>query len=219
MSLAAGAGSAASKITFLFDGPEDAPLTLVLAHGAGAPMDSPFMEKAAKAVAAGGFRVVRFEFPYMAARRTGGRRGAPDRAPVLTAAWLDVIARLGDPARLAIGGKSMGGRIASLVADEAKVAALVCLGYPFHPPGQPGKLRTAHLASLATPALVVQGTRDEFGTREEVAAYALSPAIRLRFIEAGNHSWKPLARSGRTEKENLEEGFAAVVAFLRERAS
>lgn len=201
----------------LIDGPETAPLTLVLAHGAGGPMDSPFMNSVARFVAKEGFRVVRFEFPYMAARRRGEKRGVPDREPVLTKAWRDVIARLGGPSRLVVGGKSMGGRMASLVADEAKVAGLVCLGYPFHPPGKPERLRTAHLAALATPTLIVQGTRDPFGTREEIAEYTLSRAIRIHYVEGGEHSWKPLARSGRTEKQNVEEGCAAVAAFLKER--
>jgi predicted alpha/beta-hydrolase family hydrolase len=202
----------------LVDGAADAPLTLILAHGAGGPMDSAFMTKFARAIAAEGFRVVRFEFPYMAARRRGEKRGIPDREPVLRASWLEVIARLGDPARLVIGGKSMGGRIASMVADEAKVASLVCLGYPFHPPGKPEKLRTAHLGELKTPTLIVQGTRDPFGTREEIAEYTLSPAIRIHYIEGGEHSWKPLARSGRTEAENVREGIGATREFLRERS-
>lgn len=203
---------------FLVDGPKAAPLTLVLAHGAGAPMDSSFMNAAARHVAASGFRVVRFEFPYMAARRTGGKRGAPDREPLLRASWHETIARLGTPARLVIGGKSMGGRIASMVADEAGVAGLVCMGYPFHPPGQPEKLRTKHLAELRTPTLIVQGTRDTFGTKEDVARYALSRSMRIHWLEGGDHSWKPPARSGRTEAQNLAEGFDAVVAFLRERS-
>jgi uncharacterized protein len=201
---------------FLVDGREDAPLTLVLAHGAGGPMDSPFMAKLARGVAEAGFRAVRFEFPYMAARRRGEKRGAPDREAVLRAAWHEVIAELGGPARLVIGGKSMGGRIASLVADEEKVRGLVCLGYPFHPPGQPQKLRTAHLLDLQTPTLVVQGTRDQFGTTEDVAGYTLSKRIRVHWLEGGDHSWKPPKSSGRTEAQNLREGIDAVVAFLRE---
>src|SRR5262249_44884061 len=141
----------APKPEILFDGPGEAPLTLVLAHGAGGPMDSGFMTRVARAVAERGFRVARFEFPYMHARRLGAKRGAPDREPVLRESWLGTIERLGGGGALAIGGKSMGGRIASMVADEARVRGLVCLGYPFHPPGQPGKLRTAHLADLRTP--------------------------------------------------------------------
>jgi predicted alpha/beta-hydrolase family hydrolase len=151
----------------------------------------------------------------MRARRTGGKSGAPDREPVLRAAWHEAIASLGGGGTLVIGGKSLGGRMASLVADEAAVAGLVCLGYPFHPPGKPDTLRTKHLAQLRTPALILQGTRDPFGTREDVAAYALSPSIRIEWIEDGDHSWKPRARSGRTLAQNLQEGVAKTVDFAR----
>ena len=200
---------------FLFDGPEDAQLTVVLAHGAGAPMDSGFMNVVARGLAARGLRVARFEFPYMAKRREGaGRgRGAPDKTPVLEETWLTVIAELGGGADLVIGGKSMGGRIASHVADRAQVRALVCMGYPFHPPGQPQKLRTAHLAELRTPTLILQGTRDDFGTRDDLAGYALSPAIRVHGLEGGDHSFKPLKASGRTELQNVEEAIVATVDF------
>jgi uncharacterized protein len=199
---------------FLLDGPGNASLTLVLAHGAGGPMGSPFLNAVAAGVAAEGIRVARFEFPYMRARRTGGKRGAPDREPVLRQSWLEAIALLGGGGRLAIGGKSMGGRIASMVADEAGVRGLVCLGYPFHPPGQPNRLRTKHLVTLRTRALTVQGTRDPFGTRDEVAGYVLSEQIQIHWLEDGDHSWKPRASSGRTETQNRAEGIAAVCRFL-----
>jgi predicted alpha/beta-hydrolase family hydrolase len=201
-------------VELLFDGPSDAAFTIVLAHGAGAPMDSPFMHRVASGLVGRGMRVARFEFPYMARRRSEGRRGAPDREPVLRATWIEVVERLGGGARVVIGGKSMGGRIASMIADEAGARGLVCLGYPFHPPGQPEKLRTAHLAGLRTPALIVQGTRDAFGTKEDVAGYRLSPAIRVHWIEAGDHSFKPPAKSGRTEKQNVEEAIAAAAEFV-----
>jgi len=205
---------------FLFDGQPSAPVRLVLAHGAGAPMDSPFMSRVARGAAGEGFRVARFEFPYMAARRTGGRSGAPDRPPILRQAWLDAIAAIralggGASAPLVIGGKSLGGRIASMVADESGVAGLVCLGYPFHPPGRPEKLRTEHLKELRTRALFVQGTRDPFGTEEEVAGYKLSPRIAFHWLPDGDHSWKPRGSSGRTEAQNMEEGIAAVRDFLK----
>jgi uncharacterized protein len=198
----------------IIDGPADAPLRLVLAHGAGAPMDSPFMSAVAKGVAGAGVRVVRFEFPYMAARRASGRRGAPDREPVLLRAWRGVIAKLGDPARMVIGGKSMGGRIASMIADEAGVAGLVCLGYPFHPPRNPARARVAHLEHLRTPALIVHGARDSFGRPEEVAGYHLSPAIRIEWIEDGDHSFKPRASSGRTAAQNLPRAITVVREFI-----
>ena len=207
---------------FLVEGPARAPLTLVLAHGAGAPMDSPFMSTIAAGVAKAGFRVVRFEFPYMAARREGGKRGAPDRPAILEAAWRDAIREAAGkkgPASVAIGGKSMGGRIASMVADEAGVAGLVCFGYPFHPPGQPEKLRVAHLERLKTPTLIAQGERDQFGTRDEIARYRLSKKIRVLFLPDGDHSFKPRAGSGRTESQNVGDAIAAAAAFLRSLAN
>lgn len=199
---------------FLFDGPEDAPVTVVLAHGAGEPMNSPFLNVIAQGLAASSVRVARFEFPYMQARRQEGRRGAPDRPAVLEEAWREAIAALGGGAKVVIGGKSLGGRIASMVADSEGARGLLCLGYPFHPPGQPQKLRTQHLEALRTPALFVQGTRDPFGTREEVAAYPLSQAIRFAWIEDGDHSFKPRASSGRDERQNLEEAIALGSEFV-----
>jgi predicted alpha/beta-hydrolase family hydrolase len=199
---------------FLIRGPDDAPATLVLAHGAGAPMDSPWMELVATGLAARGLRSARFEFPYMQKRRADGTRGAPDREPVLRAAWREAIDAHGGGARLVIGGKSLGGRMASLVADEVGARGLVCLGYPFHPPGRPEKLRTAHLAELRTPALIVQGTRDPFGTPDEVRCYALSPAIRLVWIEDGDHDLRPRKSSGRTQAQNLDAALDAVAEFV-----
>ena len=197
---------------FLIDGPAGAPLTVALEHGAGAPMDSPFMTAMAEGLAGLGWRVVRFEFPYMAARRRDGRRRPPDPQAKLLAAWRAVISDLG-PERLVIGGKSLGGRMASLIAEAAGVRGLVCLGYPFHPPGKPERLRTAHLAGIATPSLIVQGTRDPFGTPEEVAGYDLSPRIRLAWIEDGDHDLKPRKASGRTKEQNWQAALAAVAAF------
>lgn len=200
----------------LIDGRADAPLTVALAHGAGGPMDSPFMAFFAAGLAAAGWRVVRFEFPYMQATREDGIRRPPDRTDVLMKAWHQVITDLG-PERLIVGGKSLGGRIASMVADRLGVRGLVCLGYPFHPPGKPERLRTEHLGTLVTPALIVQGTRDAFGNRDEVAAYPLSPAVRLHWIEDGDHGFRPRAASGRTEEQNRDEALGRVLAFLDER--
>ena len=185
---------------------------VVLAHGAGAPMDSPFLEYVAAGLATRGLRVVRFEFPYMQARREG-RRPPPDREPVLLDHWRAVLAELGGRPPV-IGGKSLGGRMASLLADEVGARGLVCLGYPFHPPGKPQRLRVAHLGSLRTPTIVVQGTRDALGSREEVAGYRLSRSIRVHWIEDGDHSLKPRARSGRSERENLDEAVDAVAQFV-----
>ena len=116
---------------------------------------------------------------------------------------------------LVIGGKSMGGRMASLIAEEAGVRGLVCLGYPFHPPGRPEKTRTAHLAGLATPTLIVQGSRDPLGNRMAVAAYRLSPAISIHWMADGNHDLVPRKASGRSPEENWAEAIRAVGAFLK----
>jgi uncharacterized protein len=205
---------AAAPPPLRFDGPEDAPSVLVLAHGAGAPMDSPFLATVAGGLAARGLRVARFEFPYMRLRREGGRPGRPDPPAVLRQTWLAVVAALGGGGRTVIGGKSLGGRIASLVADEVEARGLICLGYPFHPPGKPERLRTAHLRALGTPALILQGTRDPFGTPEDVAGYELSPAIRMHWLADGDHSLKPRKRSGRSEEQNLAEAVEAIASFV-----
>jgi len=199
---------------FLLDGPADAPLTVLLAHGAGAPMDSPFMAHVAAGLAAAGWRVARFEFPYMALRRADGRRRGPNPAHRLEASFREAIEALGDASRLVIGGKSMGGRIASRIADAAGVGGLLALGYPFHPPGKPERLRTAHLADLRTPALILQGERDTFGRREEVGGYDLAPTIEIAWLPDGDHSFKPRKASGHTLEGNLDRAVAAAGRFL-----
>tara|TARA_R110002110_G_scaffold181282_1_gene387494 strand:+ start:546 stop:1160 length:615 start_codon:yes stop_codon:yes gene_type:complete len=198
---------------FLYNGPKTADKTVVLAHGAGAAMDSEFMEFFAAGLAEKGLRVARFEFPYMVRRREDGKRRPPDRAPVLLETYLAIAAELG-PENLVVGGKSMGGRIASMIADEAGVAGLVCLGYPFHPPGKPEKLRTAHLADLKTPALILQGERDPFGKRDEVAGYTLSKSIDVDFLPDGDHDLKPRKASGRTRAENWADAVHRMAAFI-----
>lgn len=198
----------------IVDGARDAPFTLMLAHGAGAPMDHPFMNAIAQGVARKGLRVVRFEFPYMAARRISGKRRAPDRETVLMQTWRNVVARIGKAAGLVVGGKSMGGRIASMIADEVGAAGLICLGYPFHPPGDPARIRVKHLEKLRTPTLILQGTRDSFGRPDEVARYSLSPRIRVFWIGDGDHSFKPRASSGRTEGQNLSVAIEEMIGFI-----
>jgi len=199
----------------LIDGPADAALTVALAHGAGAPMDSPFMTAFAEGLAGCGYRAVRFEFPYMAERRRSGKRGGPNRAEILLESWRAVIEDFGSE-RLVIGGKSLGGRMASMVADEMGVSGLACLGYPFHPPGRPDTARVSHLKELRTPTLILQGTRDPFGTPEQLQEYDLSPAIRVHWLEDGDHGFKPRKKSGRTERQNWDEGIATLAGFLAE---
>ena len=172
------------------------------------------MQRVAEGVAASGVRVIRFEFPYMQRRRETGKRGAPDPPRVLMQSFRDAIEEAGGSRGLVIGGKSMGGRIASMVADDAGVLGLVCLGYPFHPPGKLEKTRTSHLESLRTPTLILQGTRDSFGSLEDVRGYKLSKAIQIEWLEDGDHSFKPRVRSGRTEADNVRAAVALAAEFI-----
>lgn len=202
---------------FLWTGADDAALTVLLAHGAGAPMDTPFMTFFAEGVARLGHRVGRFEFPYMAERRKKGVRKPPNTAPILLETWRAAIAACGS-SKIVIGGKSMGGRMASMIADEAqhdgKVRGLVCLGYPFYGAGKRDKPRTAHLEALRTPTLICQGERDALGDRASVESIKLSPHIRVHWSTDGDHDLKPRKVSGRSHDENLNSALDAVGAFL-----
>lgn len=198
-------------------GERDAASHLIFAHGAGAGLSSAFLERFASLMSAADVCVHRFDFAYMAARRDGGSKRPPPRAETLCGEYEAVVAQVSKSLRrgqrLFIGGKSMGGRVASMVADKlfgtGAIAGLACIGYPFHPVGQPAKLRTAHLQTLRCPALIVQGTRDPFGTRDEVAGYGLSPAITLRWIENGDHDLKG---AGRGVMEGVADTVKAFVA-------
>lgn len=200
----------------LTNGPAERPLTLLLAHGAGTPMDHPFLTTVATAVADAGFQVVRFEFPYMASRRGDGKSRPPDREPVLLECFREAYAEV--EGNVVVGGKSMGGRMASMVADELGAAGLLVFGYPFHPPGRPERLRVAHLATLRTSTLIVQGTRDPFGTQEDVETYSLSPSIRIEWVEGAGHDLVAAGTRKTPLSTQLQHPIAAAVAFLQELA-
>jgi len=182
-------------------------------------MDSSWMNDFAQLLGDRNVRVARFEFAYMASRRDGIRRPNP-RAEAVLDEYRAVVEQVhaetgGTPV---IGGKSFGGRVASMVADELYAAGgirgLVCLGYPFHPMGKPEQQRTAHLAELATPTLICQGERDIMGSRDEVAGYALSPAIRIEWAPDGDHDLKPRKASGHSFAENLAAAADAVDRYI-----
>ena len=188
--------------------------TLILAHGAGGGQKTPFMLRVAKGIAARGVTTATFDFLYMEQRR-----GAPDRAPVLEQRWRDAVeearsskafARL----PLAIGGKSMGGRMASHIAAQGVdgVSGVVFLGYPLHPPGKPEQRRDAHLPSITLPMLFVQGTRDPFGSADEIAA--LLPSLTrptLHIVTGGDHSFKV---TGKGKVDPLDEIMDVVARFV-----
>lgn len=191
--------------------------TLLLAHGAGAPMDSAPLSALAASLAEAGLRVVRYEFPYMAARRTGARRPPPKAetlVPACTAALDRVLAAVGGPVLLA--GKSLGGRVSVMAAGGAlpdRVRGVVVFGYPFHPPDKPEATRLQPFQSAGLPVLVLQGTRDPFGTRDEVAGYTLPPAVRLTWLEDGDHDLKPRRASGFTADGHRRAVASAARAF------
>ena len=202
---------------FAYQGPKrGADRAVLLAHGAGADMNAATLTTVADALAAAKVPSLRFNFPYRAA----GRR-APDRAPVLEAAVGEAAVELSrraklPPERLVLGGRSMGGRICSMVAAETGALGLVLLGYPLHPPGRPTQLRVEHFARLRMPALFVSGTRDAFGTPAELKQHTkkLKGRVSYHWVETGDHGFKPLKSSGSTVAEVLEDVAAAVVDFV-----
>ena len=199
-------------------GPTTGPATVLLAHGAGAGMESPFMLHMAEGLAQQGWQVIRFEFPYMAQQRISGRKKPPNKVDILLQCYAEQVQSLPAKQPLIIGGKSMGGRIASLLADKLwsqnKILGCICLGYPFHPLGKPKTLRVEHLQNLQTPTLVIQGERDAMGNREDVNTYALSEQLQLAWMPDGDHSFKPRKRSGRSELQNLNLAVEHMHDFL-----
>ena len=189
---------------------------LLIAHGAGAGQDSTFLQRLREALADQGVQTLAIEFAYLQRMRREGRRRPPppiDRLVEEFTAWCDLLSHPELPP-LWRGGKSLGGRVASLVAARDGAAGLVLCGYPFHPPRRPERLRLDHWPALACPTLVVQGTRDPFGTREEVAGYALPSVARLHWLEDGDHDWKPRRASGLTQAALIDQGAAAIAAFM-----
>ncbi len=203
----------------LIDGPAHPRARFLFTHGAGAPMDTSFMDAIAHGLSATEIQVIRFEFPYMAKRRDDGKRRGPDRMPVLLETWRTTLTGLTPlDAPTLIGGKSMGGRAAATFAAEPDGAAMVdgviCLGYPFHPPAKPEKTRLEPLRGAQRPTLIVQGERDRFGTPQDVESYALGAPVEIAWIPDGDHSFVPRKSSGRTENENIECAVRHITAFI-----
>lgn len=193
-------------------------LTCVFAHGAGAPMDSEFMEKVTQGLVKQGIKVVRFEFPYMQERRANGKKRPPNRQPELIAEFEAVIAQVNGPCVLV--GKSMGARMASILASEPTcskhVLGVVALGYPFHPIAKPKTLRIAHLPDLQVPMLVVQGTRDKLGAKEYVTELNIGKRVQINWLEDGDHDLKPRVKSGFTHEQHLNQAIEISAEFIQQ---
>ncbi|MET0284711.1 MAG: alpha/beta family hydrolase [Polyangiales bacterium] len=200
-------------IEFRIDAPRKPRAVLLLAHGAGAGMDTPFMEELAAGLAREAIKVLRFEFAYMAARRTGTRK-PPERMPVLEERFVEAAKAARARLPLFVGGKSMGGRVATRVADRIGASGVLAYGYPFHPPKKPTQLRVEHLVTMSTPCLVLQGTRDPFGTPDEVLTYALPSTLQVHWLGDGDHSLLPRKQSGRTHAQNMREAIEVSANFV-----
>jgi predicted alpha/beta-hydrolase family hydrolase len=201
------------KVSALRSPARDAGWTFVYAPGAGATLDDPFGAYAAKALAARGVEVVRFEFPYMAAKKK-----APDRPAVLEATWRAVIDAVRPKERkLVVGGRSMGGRIASQVmAQGVKADALALFAYPLHPPGRPEKARDEHLPSIACRTLFCSGTNDAFASPDELrAAASKMKRATVHLLDAADHGFAVKRSSGRTRDDVWAEAVAAMARWLR----
>jgi predicted alpha/beta-hydrolase family hydrolase len=207
--------------------------TLMFAHGAGAGMDSDFMQAMTVELTHLGITIVRFEFPYMQQRRDTGGRRPPNRTPILLNCWRQVYQQLSArddlPRPLAIGGKSMGGRMATMIADELidhemlnddivaddlGLLKVVCFGYPFHPLQKPDTLRIEHLQEIQFELLVCQGTRDPMGKLDELNNIALSERIAFHWLKDGDHDLKPRVRSGFTQQQHIQSAAIVVATFL-----
>ena len=210
-------------MSFIVDGPEHGPLFL-FAHGAGAPADSVFMQAIASGLAKQGICVVRFNFDYMQIRIETGSRRPPERAPKLIKQFEDKVAQLSELKNrpMVIGGKSMGGRMASLVAslfDENKlteIKGVACLGFPFHPAGQLDKLRIDHFPLVNQKQLIIQGARDKLGSFEEVESYNLPEVINWCWLEDGDHDLKPRVKSGFTHEAHIQKAIDELASFIKE---
>ncbi|WP_187776071.1 alpha/beta family hydrolase [Salinicola corii] len=190
---------------------------LVLCHGAGGGHESTFLTELRQRLAASGIQVVALEFAYMATARREGRRRPPPKIDTLMAElteWRRVLMELDDGMPLWLGGKSMGGRVASLLATRIALAGLVLFGYPFHPPGKPTRLRLEHWPQIACPVLLFQGTRDPFGRRDEVEGYELPVQVECHFMDGGDHDWQVPKRCAHTQSTLIDEATGHVARRL-----
>ena len=190
---------------------------LLLTHGAGAGQDSAFLVALRQALAQAGIQTLAIEFAYLRRMRHEGRRRPPPRVERLVdelAGWRDTLTEhLATPPWL--GGKSMGGRVASMLAARDGAPGLVLCGYPFHPPRRPATLRLDHWPALACPTLVVQGERDPFGTRQEVADYDLPAVAELQWLADGEHDWRPRRRSGHDQASLIRQAACGIADFMQ----
>ena len=184
----------------------DAKARLILAHGAGAGAASDFMQQLAVALSSHGIEVYRFNFSYMRRFISTGKRSLPDKMPNLIQQFSELITHLPMDLPLFIGGKSMGGRVASLLSGAGNVRAVFAFGYPFHAPKKT-LWRTEHFANLSCPLFIAQGDRDAFGSKSELATMHW-PQVELYWLTDGDHDFKPRVKSGTTQLQLIADAAA-----------
>lgn len=195
------------------EGASDAPVRILLAHGAGAGMEHAFLAELSRLLAGPDIEVVRFNFPYMIKRAQDGKRRPPDRQPALLEHWRQMVREFAHP-KLFLAGKSMGGRMAAEIVGEMNAAGLLILGYPFHPPAKPECWRGEVLKQITTPTLLLQGERDTFGSRAELVDFPFSSAVSVHWLTDGDHGFKPRKASGVSEQENLQQAANEIRRFV-----
>jgi predicted alpha/beta-hydrolase family hydrolase len=186
----------------------------IFAHGAGQGLESEFMQTVANLLAEQQISVGLFDFEYMQKAKALGKRQPPQRAPKLIDYYRHVLTSVQPDLPLFIGGKSMGGRMASMLATDPVCHGVIAFGYPFHPPGKSDKLRIEHLPELAVPMLVIQGERDTFGNVTEVPHYELGPRVSLAWINDGDHSLVPRKATGLSALDNWRSAAVCARSFI-----
>lgn len=187
--------------------------TIVFAHGAGAPMDSDWMNDVCNGLTEFGIQTLRFEFPYMNERRVSGKKRPPDRAPILEKAWLEACLKLKQQPCFLMG-KSMGSRIASHIVNDTNALGLIALGFPFHAPGKKLTDRHAALLSVKAPTLILQGERDALGSKDTLKNLKLKRHQKMVWLPDGDHSLKPRKASGYSLEQHLETACEKIAEFV-----
>jgi len=213
---------------YILDKAPQAKATLVFAHGAGAGMDSDFIQRISFLLNQRQINVIRFNFPYMEKRIIDGKRRPPDRMPKLVDDFelllkqLDSNAELNSQLPLFVSGKSMGSRVAATLLAEKRavscsIKGLIAIGYPFHPLGKPDNLRLAPLTENKKPVLIIQGDRDKLGNKEEIDSYELPPNCYVSYMPDGDHDIKPRVKSGFTHEQHIIQTCDQIFRFISEK--
>lgn len=198
----------------------DAKALVIFAHGAGADMEHEYIEELTRLLNLHKLNVLRFNFPYMDKRKFDGKRRPPDRMPILVECYQSVLASVNTLLPIFIGGKSMGGRVAAIIASDKvlmadnQVKGVICLGYPFHPAKKLDKLRLTPLQETQLPTLILQGERDALGSKIEIESYEISPKCQVHYFNDGDHDLKPRVKSGFTLEQHRNSAVLKIKEFI-----